>query len=46
MYRSIGKNKTRYKNRRNRAKKIIADFMRKEAEKEFTKLSEKPSNIF
>ena len=39
-------NKARYKNIKNRTKKVIADSMRKEAEKKLTKLNEKPNNIF
>ena len=39
-------NKARCKNIKNRTKKMIANFMKKEAEKELTKLNEKPNNIF
>ena len=39
-------NKARYKNIRNRTKKVDANSMRKEAKKELTKLNEKPNNIF
>ena len=39
-------NKAKYKNINNRTKKVVAHSMRKEAEKELTKLNEKPNNIF
>ena len=39
-------NKTKYKNIKNRTKKVVANFMRKEAENELTKLNKKPNNIF
>ena len=41
----LEKNKARYKNIKNRTKKVVANSMREEAEKEFTKLNEKPNNI-
>ena len=37
--------KARYKNIKNRTKKVVANSMRKEVEKELTKLNEKPINI-
>ena len=40
------KNKARHKNIKNRTKKVVANSMRKEAEKALTKLSEKSNNIF
>ena len=39
-------NKAKYMNIKNRTKKVIADSMRKEAEKELTKLNKKSNNIF
>ena len=39
-------NKANYKNIKNRTKKVVANSMRKEAEKEFTKLNKKPNNFF
>ena len=50
-YKMMGKNrsvenKAKYKNNKNRTKKVIANFMTKEAEKELTKLNKKPNNIF
>ena len=39
-------NKARYKNIKNRTKKVVANSMRKGAEKELTKLNNKPNNIF
>ena len=39
-------NKARCKNINIRTKKVVANSMRKEAEKELTKLNEKPNNIF
>ena len=38
-------NKARYKNINAQTKKVIANSMRKEAEKESTKLYKKPNNI-
>ena len=35
-----------YKNIKNRTKKAVANSMKKEAEKDLTKLNEKPNNIF
>ena len=39
-------NKAKYKNIKNRTKKVVANSMRKEAKKKLTKLNKKPSNIF
>ena len=39
-------NKTKYKNIKNRTKKMVANSMKKEAEEELTKLNKKPNNIF
>ena len=39
------KNKAKYKNIKNRTKKVVANSMRKEAEKELTKLNKKPNSI-
>ena len=39
-------NKAKYKNIKNRTKKVVANAMRKEAEKELTKSNKKPNNIF
>ena len=39
-------NNARYKNVKNREKKVVANSMKKEAEKELAKLNEKPNNIF
>ena len=39
-------NKARYKNIKNRTKKVVANSMRKEDEKELTKLNKKPNSIF
>ena len=39
-------NKARYKNIKNRTMKVVANFVRKEAEKKLTKFNEKPNNIF
>ena len=39
-------NKARYQNIKNRTKKMVANSMRKEAEKELTKLNKKTNNIF
>ena len=38
--------RAKYKSIKNRTKKVVANSMRKEAEKELTKLNEKPNNIF
>ena len=38
-------NRAKYKNIKNRTKKVVANSMRKEAEKELTKLNKKPNNI-
>ena len=45
-YKMMGKNrsvenKAKYKNNKNRTKKVIANFMTKEAERELTKLNKK-----
>ena len=40
------KNKAKYKNIKNQTKKVVASFMRKEAQKELTKLNKKSNNIF
>ena len=50
-YKKIGKNrsdenKAKYKNIKNRTKKVVANSMWKEAEKELTKLNKKPNIIF
>ena len=42
----LEKNKAKYKNTKNRTKKMVANSMRKEAEKELSKLNKKPNNIF
>ena len=39
-------NKAKYKYIKNRTKKVVAISMRKEAEKELTKLNKTPNNIF
>ena len=39
-------NKAKYRNIKNRTKKVVANSMRKGAEKELTKLNKKPNNIF
>ena len=39
-------NKAKHKNIKELAKKVVANSMRKEAEKELTKLNEKPNNVF
>ena len=39
-------NKAKYKNIKNRTKKVVANSMRKESEKELTKLNKKTNNIF
>ena len=39
-------NKAEYKYIKNRTKKVVANSMRKEAEKESTKLNKKPNNVF
>ena len=39
-------NKARYKNIKDRIKNAVANSMMKEAEKESTKLNEKPNNMF
>ena len=39
-------NKARYNNIKNRTKKVVANSMKKEAEKELTKLNKKPNSIF
>ena len=39
-------NKAKYKNIKNRTKKVVANSMRNEVEKELTKLNKKPNNIF
>ena len=39
-------NKAKYKSNKNRTKKVVANFMRKEAEKKLTKLNQKSNNIF
>ena len=44
--RSDEENKVIDKRMKNRTKKVIADSMRKEAEKELTKLNKQPNNIF
>ena len=38
--------KAKFKNIKTQAKKVVADFARKDAEKELTKLNKKPNNIF
>ena len=38
-------NKAKYKNIKNRTKKVVANSMRKEVEKELTKLNKKPNSI-
>ena len=50
-YRKIYKNrseenKAKYKNIKNRTNKVVANSMRREAEKELTKLNQKSNNIF
>ena len=42
----LDENKARYKNIKNRAKKVVPYSMRKDAEKKLTKLKEKPNNSF
>ena len=42
----LEENKAKYKNIKNRTKKVVADSMRKEAEKELTKLNKKTNYIF
>ena len=39
-------NKARYKSMKNRAKKVVAKAMRKEAEEELSKISENPNTVF
>ena len=39
-------NKARYKKIKNQTKKVVANSMRKGAEKELTKLNKKPNNVF
>ena len=39
-------NKAKYENIKNRTKKVVANSMRKEAEKELTQLNQKTNNIF
>ena len=46
MQKSIRGKQAKYKNIKNRTKKVVADSMRKEAEKELTQLNKKPNNIF
>ena len=41
----LEENKARYENMKNRTNKLVADAMRKEAEKEITKLNKKLNNI-
>ena len=38
--------KAKSRNMKNLAKKVVVDFIGKEAEKELTKLNQKPNNIF
>ena len=38
-------NKARYKNIKNRTKKMVVNSMRKQAEKELTKFNQQPNNI-
>ena len=42
----LEENKAKYKNIKNRTKKMVANSTKKEAEKELTKLKKKPQNIF
>ena len=42
----LEENKAKYKNIKNQTKKMVANSMKKEAEKELTKLNKKPNNIF
>ena len=42
----LEENKARYKNVKNRTKEVVANSMRKEAEKELTKLNKKTNHIF
>ena len=42
----LEENKAKYKNIKNRTKKMVANSMKKEAEEELTKLNKKPNNIF
>ena len=42
----LEENKARYKNIKNRTKKVVANSMKKEAEEEVTKLNKKPNNVF
>ena len=42
----LEENKAKYKNIKNRTKKVVANSMRKEAKKELAKLNKKPNNIF
>ena len=42
----LEENKAKYKNIKNRTKKMAANSMKKEAEEELTKLNKKPNNIF
>ena len=39
-------NKTRYKNMKNRAKKVVAKAMKEVAERELRELSEHPNKVF
>ena len=39
-------NMVRHKNNKNRTKKLVASFTRKEAEKRVNKTEQKPNNIF
>ena len=41
----LEENKAKYKNIKNRTKKVVANSMRKEAEIELAKLNETPNNI-
>ena len=42
----LEENKAKYKNIKNRTKKMVANSMKKEAEEEITKLNKKTNNIF
>ena len=42
----LEENKAKYKNIKNRTKKMVANSMKKEAEEVLTKLNKKPNNIF
>ena len=46
MQKSIRGRQAKYKCIKNRTKKVVANSMRKEAEKELTKLNKKPNTIF